>query len=154
MRWSVARGDTRATAGEPPAASVSTQSCAPATTNVGISSNLIGEVSQSARDAYGIDLGTSQVPGGQALTVKDMLLKLDWNISDDHRASLRYSKTEQSDPIFPNFGATALSLSSNWYSQEKELQTLVGQWFADWTPTFSTEFKVSRREYDSVPLSE
>jgi len=122
-------------------------------TNVGISSNLISDVSQSARDTYGIDLGTSQVPGGQALTVKDTLIKLDWNINDDHRASLRYSKTEQSDPIFPNFGATALSLSSNWYSQEKVLETLVGQWFADWTSTFSTEFKVSRREYDSVPLN-
>ncbi len=35
--------------------------------------------------------------------------------------------------------------------QNKSLETLVGQWTAEWTPTFSTEVKVSSRNYDSVP---
>lgn len=29
---------------------------------------------------------------------------------------------------------------------------MVGQWFADWTPTFSTELKISNRDYSSVPI--
>lgn len=120
-------------------------------TNVGITPTLISGVQNIARTQYGIDLGDSNVPSGVNLTVKDTLVKLDWNISDDHRASLRYTKTAQTEPIFPNFSTTQLSLSSNWYTQEKTIETLVGQWFADWTPTFSTELKYSRRDYDSVP---
>ncbi len=64
---------------------------------------------------------------------------------------LRYTKTEQSEPIYTGFSATGLSLSSYWYAQDKSLETLVGQWTAEWTPTFSTEVKVSSRDYDSVP---
>jgi hypothetical protein len=49
------------------------------------------------------------------------------------------------------FSATGLSLSSYWYNQAKDLESLVGQWFADWTPNFSTELKVSKRDYASRP---
>jgi len=119
-------------------------------TNVAITPAFIDAVSAAAKTTYGIDLGNSSIPGGTQLTVKDTLLKLDWNISDDHRASLRYAKTAQTEPFFTNFTSTNLSLSSNWYSIDKTLETLVGQWFADWTPTFSTELKLSRRSYDSI----
>lgn len=122
-------------------------------TNVGISPSLISGIQSMATSQYGLNLGSGEVPGGSKLKVKDTLLKLDWNISDDHRASLRYAKTEQSEPIFPNFSSTALSLDSNWYAQEKSIETIVGQWFADWTPSFSTELKVSRRDYESVPIN-
>jgi hypothetical protein len=44
-----------------------------------------------------------------------------------------------------------LSLSSWWFDQAKTLETVVGQWFADWTDTFSTELKLSQRNYDSRP---
>ena len=120
-------------------------------TNVGITPSAIEGIQSIARDTWGINVGGIDVPQGTALSVKDSLLKLDWNISDDHRASLRYAKTEQSEPFFSNFGSRALSLSSHWYSQEKTIETLVGQWFADWSPTFSTEFKVSKRDYESAP---
>ncbi len=120
-------------------------------TNVGITPSLISSVISTAKSSYNIDLGSSTIPGGTNLTVKDTLLKLDWNISDSHRANLRYAKTDQTEPIFTNFTATGLSLSSNWYTQAKTIETLVGQWFADWTPSFSTELKLSRRDYDSVP---
>jgi len=119
-------------------------------TNVAITPAFIDAVSAAAKTTYGIDLGNSTIPGGTQLTVKDTLLKLDWNISDDHRASLRYAKTAQTEPFFTNFTVSNLSLSSNWYTIDKTLETLVGQWFADWTPTFSTELKLSRREYDSI----
>lgn len=122
-------------------------------TNVGISQSLISGLQTTARSQYGIELGSSEVPSGANLTVKDTLLKLDWNISDNHRASLRYAKTEQDEPFFTQFSQTTLSLDSNWYSQGKVLETLVGQWFADWTPTFSTELKLSRRDYESVPTN-
>ena len=102
---------------------------------------------------YGVDIGDPTAPSTTRLDVKDRLLKLDWNISDNHRANLRYTKTDESNPIFPGFGTRSLSLSSHWYAQEKTIESLVGQWFADWSDVFSTEFKLSRREYDSAPLN-
>lgn len=120
-------------------------------TNVGITPEQIAAAQNVARTVYGIDIGTSDVPSGAELTVKDTLLKLDWNISDNHRANVRYTKTEQAEPIFTGFSNTGLSLNSHWYSQEKTIEAVVGQWFADWTDNFSTEFKVSRSEYESAP---
>ncbi|MDP3611940.1 MAG: Oar protein, partial [Rubrivivax sp.] len=86
------------------------------------------------------------------VVVKDTLLKLDWNISDSHRANLRYTKIEQNEPQLNGFSPTGLSLSSWWFDQEKTLETVVGQWFADWTDSFSTELKLSQRNYDSRPV--
>jgi hypothetical protein len=120
-------------------------------TNVGITPAQIAAAQATARDVYGIDIGSSDVPSGAELTVKDMLLKLDWNISDNHRANIRYTKTEQAEPIFTGFSNTGLSLNSYWYSQEKTIESAVGQWFADWSDNFSTELKLSRSEYESAP---
>ncbi|MEH6458580.1 TonB-dependent receptor [Chitinimonas sp. JJ19] len=120
-------------------------------TNVGISPATINAVQELSRSQYGMEIGGWEAPTDTKLKVKDSLLKLDWNINDDHRASFRYTKTEQSEPFYNNFGTRSLSLSSHWYTQEKVIETTVGQWFAKWTPDFSTEFKLSQRDYDSVP---
>jgi hypothetical protein len=118
-----------------------------------ISSSMVSAAQSLAQSAYGIAAGGLDT-AGRELIVKDTLGKIDWNISAKHRASLRYTKTDQKEPIFPSFftsNPTAVSLSSQWYSQDKTIETLVGQWFADWTPTLSTEVKVSNRDYHSEP---
>lgn len=122
-------------------------------TNVAITTNAMTQAAAIAKATYGLDVGSFAIPSGSQLSVKDSLIKLDWTVNDNHRASLRYTRTEQSEPIFPNISANALSLNSNWYSQGKKIDTLVGQWFADWTPAISTEFKLSQRNYDSVPVN-
>ena len=121
---------------------------------IGIAPSAIATAQSLAKSAYGIDVGTLDVSTAKQLVVKDSLLKLDWNINNNHRASVRYTKTDQTEPQFPNFfstPSTALTLSSQWYDQIKTLETVVGQWFADWTPNFSTEAKISSREYHSEP---
>ncbi len=120
-------------------------------TTVGITSSAIKGAIDIAKNTWGVDVGSAEVPAGLGVAVKDSLLKLDWNINDNHRANLRYTKTEQSEPFLVGFSATGLSLSSYWYNQSKQLESLVGQWFADWTPNFSTEVKISKRDYASEP---
>ncbi len=119
--------------------------------NVGITQAQIQAAQDLAKSKYGIDIGNMSTPKGVELVAKDTLLKLDWNVSDNHKVNLRYTKSEESNPIFPNFTANQLSLSSDWYTQGKTLETVVGQWFADWTDTFSTELKLSQRDYKSDP---
>ncbi|MFZ4878818.1 TonB-dependent receptor domain-containing protein [Janthinobacterium sp. Mn2066] len=121
-------------------------------TNVGIDPAAIAAAQAIAKNQYnGLDIGTLAVPGGTKLVVNDTLLKLDWNINENHRAMVRYSKTDQSEPMFTGVSASGIALNSAWRSQNKTIETIVGQWFADWTPNFSTEFKVSSRDYESLP---
>ncbi|TQK02627.1 TonB-dependent receptor [Herbaspirillum sp. SJZ107] len=119
-------------------------------TTVGITPAEIAAVQDIAKSQYGIDLGNT-VSGGGQLVSREQMIKADWNISDNHRANLRYQRTSQSEPQFPSFSATGISLNSFLYNQEKQIETVVAQVFSDWTPTFSTEFKASSRDYDSVP---
>ncbi|MFZ5638037.1 MAG: carboxypeptidase regulatory-like domain-containing protein [Pseudomonadota bacterium] len=118
---------------------------------VNITQTLIDQYRTLAGTNYGLDVGSSQIPSGFETRVKDALFKIDWNISDTQRMSLRYNKTKQDEPFLPNFGIRSLSLSSNWYNQGKEFETWVGEWFADWSDSFSTEAKISYRSYDSAP---
>lgn len=124
-----------------------------ANTNVGITPSAIASAQAIATTNYGVNIGGTEVPAGQALTVNETVMKVDWNISDAHRAMVRYTKDDQTEPKFPGLSASQISLNSHWYSQVKSIETLVGQWLADWTPAFSTEFKVSTRNYDSAPAN-
>lgn len=119
-------------------------------TDVGITQAQV-DAARAAATAKGFDAGTFSSQGD--LTVKDILVKLDWNISDNHRASLRYSKTEEAQPIFPGFSGSSFSLSSRNFTTEKTLESTVGQLLSDWTDNFSTEVKLSQRKYLSVPIT-
>ena len=123
-----------------------------ASTNVAITPSAITGVQNIASTTYRVDVGTVEAAASELL-VKDALIKLDANLGDNHRASLRWSKTEQTDPIFPTFFNNAISLSSHWYNQDKSIETFVGELFSDWNDSFSTEFKASYRDYASQPIN-
>ncbi|MGL4576687.1 MAG: carboxypeptidase regulatory-like domain-containing protein [Burkholderiaceae bacterium] len=123
-------------------------------TNVGITPSAIAGAQSIAANTFGLsNIGTNDVPAGSELTFKTALAKLDWNINDRNRVGLLYTDTKQNEPFFPNLGTRSLSLNSHWYNQEKKLQTVVGEWFSNWTDAFSTELKVSNRDYESRPLN-
>jgi len=115
---------------------------------VSISQSQIDQIAQAAR-LKGFNVGN--VGTTAPVDVQDLLVKLDWNINSQHRANVRFASTQQSETITNTISSTTLSLDSSWYKQKKNLDTVVGQWFADWTPTFSTELKASQRNYDSNP---
>jgi hypothetical protein len=101
---------------------------------VGISPSAIDEAMAISRDVWGMDgAPPPSLPG--SLSVKDTLLKLDWNISDAHRASVRYTKTEQTEPFIVGFSATGLSLSSYWYNQDQESRAWSGSGLPTGHPT-------------------
>jgi outer membrane receptor for ferrienterochelin and colicin len=117
---------------------------------VNISPAQIAEIQQVARDVWGFNAGTLDVPGSLKTNVEEYAAKVDWNISDEHRASYRYSKTEQVDAVLPGFGNTSLSLNTYWYDQVKTFESHVAQLYSNWTDDLSTEFKISYREYSSI----
>src|SRR3546814_13416011 len=114
----------------------------------------IDEIRQIAQDVYGFDPGNFQnLSGNLKPGSKDKLLKIDWNITDNQRASFRYNKTDQTESIFPNLSASGrdISLDSQWHTDSRSLETFVAQLYSDWTDNFSTETKFYYRNFDSVP---
>ena len=61
---------------------------------------------------------------------------------------------EQNVVRFPQVSTSAISLSNFWYQQPTEYETWMGELFSDWSENFSTEFKVSHKDYSAnrVPL--
>jgi hypothetical protein len=111
----------------------------------------LAEVQRIARDVWGFEPGETSGNGDTEL--EEYALKLDWNISDNHRANLRYSKLEQTRVRPEGSGSTAVALSSNWFSHEKTVESYVAQIFSDWSDTFSTEFKASYRDYSAIRVN-
>lgn len=101
-----------------------------------------------AQNVFGFDGGTLDSDGDTEL--EEYAAKFDWNINEFHRANFRYSNLEQTKLRINGFGSTSASLSSYWYNHDKSVESYVGQLFSDWTDTFSTEFKVSYRDYAAV----
>lgn len=118
--------------------------------NSSITPAMVTAAQNAARGTYQMEIGSPWTPSKVLTTVEDVMVKLDWNISENHRANVRYSKTEQSDPIFPFNSSDGISLDSHFYTTVKTLETKVAQLFSDWTEDFSTEVKISQRDYSSI----
>jgi hypothetical protein len=108
----------------------------------------VDQVTQIAKSKYGYDTG------GVARTNADkddrIVAKLDWNISDRHRASASYTYAKDSIILGVNnfaTGTTALSLLSNDYIQSNRLHTGVVQLNSDWSDSFSTEVRGFIKDY-------
>ncbi len=117
---------------------------------VNITNEQLNEARQIAQTVYGIDIGSFESPAGIKQELEEYSAKLDWNINESHRASFRYSKLEQVDPVLAGTSNTSLSFNSRWYDINKTFDSAVLQLFSDWNSVFSTEFKVGRRQYDSL----
>lgn len=110
----------------------------------------IAEAQRIASSVWGFDAGTLANDANSKTEVEEYAVKLDWNITDDHRASLRYSKLDQNVLRQPGIGSSSVSLSTQWYDHVKSFESWVGQVYSDWSDNFSTEVKVSYRDYSAV----
>ena len=98
---------------------------------------------------YGFD------PGPFAASDKDedekVLLKLDWNINDEHRAVATYQVAD-GDVLFDDFPEVAV-LQSNRYNINEKLTAFSGQVFSNWTDRLSTEFKIGFKDVENRQIS-
>lgn len=122
---------------------------------VGITQAQIDEVIRIANTNWGFDPGTLALPALDTES-EEFGAKIDWNINDSHRASFRYGKSTQSQANLNGFSSTNLALSSYQYIRDFDLETYSASLFSDWTENFSTEAKVSYRDYSAVrtPLAD
>ncbi|MBL9213407.1 MAG: TonB-dependent receptor [Opitutaceae bacterium] len=105
-------------------------------------------------------------PGGSAINLTDdekIMAKLDWQVTKDHRLSVRYSTTEGQLPQYGGFTATSgargvnptptgpgFAFDSYFYAQERREKVTAGQFVSQWTPNLKTEFKYSTTKQDQL----
>jgi outer membrane receptor protein involved in Fe transport len=73
--------------------------------------------------------------------------RFDWNITDDHLATLTLRHSESGVIQRTNLGSTSAGLDSQWYLTGEEDDTIAFQLNSDWSDQFSTELRVSQRDY-------
>ena len=117
----------------------------------GVDTALAQQVADIASSVYGVNAGTFNAPSNLVTEEESIVVKLDWNINDYHRASFKYQNNEDSQPIFPNYGGGEISLSSHWYTNAFENKSYNLNLYSDWTANFSTELRISNSEFDKVP---
>jgi hypothetical protein len=94
-------------------------------------------------------------------TETKQLAKVDWKISDKHRLTLRYSKTDGLVPQFGNLGGgvTINGVSSgqvgaaptgHFYDQTRVGKSYSAQFNSDWTSDFKTELRFTRNTDDQL----
>ena len=101
------------------------------------------------QNEYGFDPGTFDATDDDQ--DEKMLIKLDWNINEDHRAAFTYSLAD-GDVIFDDFPETA-ALFSNKYNINEKLTAYSLRLFSQWTDTFSTSFKYGIKDVENRQIS-
>ncbi len=107
----------------------------------------------------GVNFGSISGGANETSEIK-RLLKLDWNITKDHRMTVRYSDTEGSQPSFGGLNSTAFSggaaltgapaigritaLTSNFYTAARTEKVWAGQVFSNWSPSLKSQLSYSK----------
>lgn len=137
--------------------SADTTSTGPA--NAGFASTITGPtggpMTQAEIDAvtdvfaitYGSTFPFGSIPTTMPITDEKYTGRLDWNITDDHRASLTFRHSESGIRQRTNLSSTSAGLDSQWYLTGENDETLSFQLNSDWTSNFSTELRLSQRDY-------
>ena len=105
-----------------------------------------------AFEAIGIQAGSYGSASDVTLQDKRALAKLDWNITDDHRASFTFQQTEETKPTpYSSYVRdNSAILPSNWYTTTSKTNNYSVQLFSDWSDNFSTELKIGYQKYDAT----
>ncbi len=115
----------------------------------GVTQAEYSQVVQLMQSTYSFNVGeiSAQFPEED----EKILAKLDWNITDGHRATLAFQRSEGNGIVDPNSSAAnnRVSAPSNWYTRGFALDSYSFQVFSDWTDSLSTELKLGRKKVEA-----
>ncbi len=117
----------------------------------GVTDADVALIRQITQDVYGFD----PLPLFEnAIPVEDekILVKLDWQINDDHNATFTYQDVTGNALVNQGNSQSSqrLSLPSNFYERGNDMQAYSFQLFSRWTDAFSTEAKYASKEIENL----
>ena len=110
--------------------------------NNGIEPGFFDALSTIIESSLGYDPGSRPLTASTPKTSERALLKLDWNISDLHRASFTYQSTKETGSSVSSTG-----FDSSWYAIPLDLEALTFQLFSDWNEKLSTTLRVNTKDF-------
>ena len=107
----------------------------------------LDEIVSIAETLYLYDPGP--IPSALEHEDEKLLVKLDWNINEAHRASFTYQFNDGENFTESDSETTEFEFQNHLYERGAELNSYVGSLYSDWTDRFSTELRVSYLEMDN-----
>jgi outer membrane receptor for ferrienterochelin and colicin len=96
-------------------------------------------------------------PGGIPTSMdhedEKFLLKLDWNLNEDHRLAFTYIYNDGENFRESDDATNEFEFANHIYERGAELNSYVGTLYSDWTDNFSTEVRVSYLDIDNRQIS-
>ena len=111
----------------------------------------VARVQQIAQDVYGYDAGG--MPSSAPVEDEKILVKLDWNINDDHRANLVYNYNDGFTLSQSDAYSNTVTLDNHFFKQSAEFTSIIGSLYSDWSDSFSTEIRLGKSELDQTVRS-
>ena len=111
----------------------------------------VARVQQIAQDVYGYDAGG--MPSSAPVEDEKILIKLDWNINDDHRANLIYNYNDAFTLSQSDAYSDTVALDNHFFKQGAEFTSIIGSIYSDWSDSFSTEVRIGKSELDATVQS-
>ncbi|MFT4939088.1 MAG: hypothetical protein ACI88A_002120 [Paraglaciecola sp.] len=106
------------------------------------------EVLTALKEVYGLSDSIGSVPPSDS--DKKILLKLDWNINDAHRADFTYNNQKNSAALNYTNSNSRINFASNQYSQDSETSIFTTHIFSDWNDDFSSEFNFAYKDHEQA----
>ena len=107
----------------------------------------LAEIVRISKEVYGYDPGGFK--GSSPIEDEKLLLKVDWNINEDHRAAFTYNWNDGYTISESDTGTSRLSFDGHFYERGAEIETITASLYSDWTPDFSTELRIGKTTLDN-----
>lgn len=111
----------------------------------------LNEIVQIANNLYQYDPGPE--PSSLDNFDEKLLVKVDWNINNDHRASFTYNYNDGNNFTESDRDLNEFEFENHLYERGAELNSYVGSLYSDWNDKFSTEIRIGYLELDNRQLS-
>lgn len=118
---------------------------------VNITQAELDEIAEIARTVYNYDPGA--IPTSLDNFDEKLLVKLDWNISEDHRATYTYMYNDGNNFTESDGDLDEFEFQNHLYERGAELNSHVVSFYSDWSDKFSTEIRFGYLELDNRQLS-
>lgn len=114
----------------------------------GLSRATLNSVINGFNSGYASKYATGDVLTTYPITDKKYSAKIDWNINDNHRASLTYRVSESTTTAVGNNNISLAALSSDLYLASYKDKAVTLEVNSDWTDKLSTTFRATYRDWD------
>ena len=107
----------------------------------------LDRVSEIANRVYQYDPGTT--PENFDNADEKILVKLDWNISNQHRAAFTYNYNDGFNTVRSDGDSDEYEFSNHLYNRGSRIHSFSGGLYSDWSDNFSTEFRASYLDFQN-----